>query len=41
MTGFRLSLGGAQEVLGVDADLVTMELGGGLPVGAFGGEAKL
>ena len=37
MTGFRLSLGGAQEVLGVKADIVTYGkvIGGGLPVGAF------
>ena len=37
MTGFRLSRGGAQEVLGVDADIVTFGkvIGGGLPVGAF------
>ena len=39
MTGFRLGLGGAQQVLGIDADLVTYGkvIGGGLPVGAFGG----
>ena len=43
MTGFRLALGGAQEILGVDADLVTYGkvIGGGLPVGAFGGKKKL
>ena len=43
MTGFRLALGGAQEILGVDADLVTYGkvIGGGLPVGAFGGRKKL
>ena len=43
MTGFRLSLGGAQEVLGVDADLVTYGkvIGGGLPVGAFGGRSEI
>ncbi len=37
MTGFRLSLGGAQEVLNVRADIVTYGkvIGGGLPVGAF------
>ena len=37
MTGFRLSLGGAQEALGVNADIVTYGkvIGGGLPVGAF------
>ena len=40
MTGFRLALGGAQEILGIDADLVTYGkvIGGGLPVGAFGGK---
>ncbi len=40
MTGFRLALGGAQERLGVDADLVTYGkvIGGGMPVGAFGGK---
>ncbi|MCW5517914.1 glutamate-1-semialdehyde 2,1-aminomutase [Muriicola sp. Z0-33] len=37
MTGFRLGRGGAQEELGVDADIVTFGkvIGGGLPVGAF------
>ncbi len=37
MTGFRLAKGGAQEVLAVDADIVTFGkvIGGGLPVGAF------
>ena len=37
MTGFRLAKGGAQEVLGVNADIVTYGkvIGGGLPVGAF------
>jgi glutamate-1-semialdehyde 2,1-aminomutase len=37
MTGFRLGRGGAQEVLGIDADIVTYGkvIGGGLPVGAF------
>src|SRR5690606_32049282 len=39
MTGFRLAFGGAQEVFGVKADLVTYGkvIGGGLPVGAFAG----
>ena len=43
MTGFRLALGGAQEVLGIDADLVTFGkvIGGGLPVGAFGGKEEI
>lgn len=37
MTGFRLSMGGAQEALGVNADIVTFGkvIGGGMPVGAF------
>lgn len=37
MTGFRLAFGGAQEVFGIDADIVTFGkvIGGGLPVGAF------
>ncbi|WP_047416468.1 glutamate-1-semialdehyde 2,1-aminomutase [Cellulophaga sp. Hel_I_12] len=37
MTGFRLGKGGAQEVLGIAADIVTFGkvIGGGLPVGAF------
>ena len=40
MTGFRLAPGGAQELLGVDADLVTYGkvIGAGMPVGAFGGK---
>lgn len=39
MTGFRVSRGGAQERYGVEPDLTTLGkvLGGGLPVGAFGG----
>ena len=43
MTGFRLALGGAQEKLNIDADLVTYGkvIGGGLPVGAFGGKKKI
>ncbi len=43
MTGFRLSAGGAQESLHIDADLVTYGkvIGGGLPVGAFGGKQKI
>jgi glutamate-1-semialdehyde 2,1-aminomutase len=42
MTGFRLSLGGALELYGVDADLVTLGkiIGGGLPCGAFGGKRQ-
>jgi glutamate-1-semialdehyde 2,1-aminomutase len=43
MTGFRLSLGGAQQVYGVTPDLTTLGkiLGGGLPCGAFGGRADV
>ncbi len=43
MTGFRLALGGALELYGIDADLVTLGkiVGGGLPVGVFGGKRAL
>jgi len=43
MTGFRLGLGGAQELYGVVPDLTTLGkiIGGGLPVGAYGGNAKI
>ena len=43
MTGFRLALGGAQEVLGVTPDLTTLGkiVGGGLPLGAYGGRADV
>jgi glutamate-1-semialdehyde 2,1-aminomutase len=43
MTGFRLSLGGAQRVYGITPDLTTLGkiLGGGLPCGAFGGRAEV
>ncbi len=43
MTGFRLALGGAQQKLGVDADLVTYGkvIGAGMPVGAFGGKKHI
>ena len=43
MTGFRVSLGGAQELYGIKPDLTTLGkvIGGGLPVGAFGGKKKL
>jgi glutamate-1-semialdehyde 2,1-aminomutase len=43
MTGFRVALGGAQEMYGVAPDLTTLGkiLGGGLPCGAFGGRADL
>ena len=43
MTGFRLSLGGAQQLYGITPDLTTLGkiLGGGLPCGAFGGRAEV
>lgn len=43
MTGFRLAPGGAQERLKVKADLVTYGkvIGGGMPVGAFGGKKEI
>ena len=43
VTGFRLSLGGAQEYYGVVPDLVAYgkALGGGYPIGAFGGRAEI
>jgi glutamate-1-semialdehyde 2,1-aminomutase len=43
VTGFRLAYGGAQEYYGVVPDLVAYgkALGGGLPIGAFGGRAEL
>jgi glutamate-1-semialdehyde 2,1-aminomutase len=43
MTGFRLAYGGAQERFGVRGDLVCLGkiLGGGLPVGAFGGRQEI
>jgi glutamate-1-semialdehyde 2,1-aminomutase len=39
MTGFRVALGGAQQLYGVEPDLTTLGkvIGGGLPVGAYGG----
>lgn len=42
ITGFRLGLGGAQEKYGVNPDLTTLGkiIGGGMPVGAFGGKAE-
>ena len=43
MTGFRVALGGAQEIYGIKPDLTTLGkvIGGGLPVGAFGGKKKI
>ena len=42
MSGFRVALGGACELYGLDPDLVTLGkiVGGGLPVGVFGGKQK-
>lgn len=43
MTGFRLAKGGVQELEGITPDLTTLGkiIGGGLPVGAFGGRAEI
>ena len=43
MTGFRLALGGVQQLEGITPDLTTLGkiIGGGLPVGAFGGRADI
>jgi glutamate-1-semialdehyde 2,1-aminomutase len=43
MTGFRLALGGAQAVFGIDPDLTCLGkiIGGGLPCAAFGGKARM
>ena len=43
ITGFRVSLGGAQELYGVTPDLTCLGkvIGGGLPVGAFGGKREI
>ncbi|MDF1656592.1 MAG: glutamate-1-semialdehyde 2,1-aminomutase [Verrucomicrobiales bacterium] len=43
MTGFRLARGGVQELVGITPDLTAMGkvIGGGLPVGAFGGKAEI
>lgn len=42
MTGFRVALGGAQSIYNIDPDLTTLGkvIGGGLPVGAFGGKQE-
>jgi glutamate-1-semialdehyde 2,1-aminomutase len=42
MTGFRLAFGGAQELYGIKPDMTTMGkvIGGGLPVGAYGGPSE-
>lgn len=43
MTGFRLAIGGAQQLFGVTPDLTTMGkiIGGGMPVGAYGGKKEI
>jgi glutamate-1-semialdehyde 2,1-aminomutase len=43
MTGFRVARGGAQEIYGIRPDLTVLGkvIGGGLPVGAFGGRAEI
>jgi glutamate-1-semialdehyde 2,1-aminomutase len=43
MTGFRVALGGAQELYGIDPDLTTLGkvIGGGLPVGAYAGKRAI
>src|SRR5271154_5876466 len=43
MTGFRLAFGGAQELYGIKPDLTTLGkiIGGGLPVGAYGGPSEI
>ena len=43
ITGFRVALGGAQELYGIEPDMTTLGkiIGGGLPVGAYGGRAEI
>jgi len=43
MTGFRVAFGGAQELFGIHSDLTTLGkiVGGGLPVGAYGGRSEI
>ncbi|GAB2952343.1 glutamate-1-semialdehyde 2,1-aminomutase [Hymenobacter coalescens] len=43
MTGFRLARGGAQELFGIEPDLTTLGkiIGGGMPVGAYGGKREI
>ena len=43
ITGFRIALGGAQEIFGITPDLTCLGkiIGGGLPVGAYGGSRKI
>ncbi len=43
MTGFRLSSGGAQQLFGIEPDMTTLGkiIGGGMPVGAYGGKKEI
>jgi glutamate-1-semialdehyde 2,1-aminomutase len=43
MTGFRVAYGGAQQLLGIEPDITTLGkiVGGGLPVGAYGGRTEI
>jgi len=43
MSGFRVALGGATEIYGITPDLITLGkvIGGGMPIGAFGGKRKI
>jgi glutamate-1-semialdehyde 2,1-aminomutase len=43
MTGFRVAYGGAQELIGIEPDITTLGkiVGGGLPVGAYGGRSQI
>lgn len=43
MTGFRVALGGAQQLLGIEPDLTTVGkvIGGGMPLAGFGGKAEI
>ncbi len=43
MTGFRVSIGGAQQLYGIEPDLTTLGkiVGGGMPIGAYGGRADV
>src|SRR5207244_13198229 len=43
VTGFRVAFGGAQELYGIIPDLTTLGkiIGGGLPVGAYGGQSEI
>jgi glutamate-1-semialdehyde 2,1-aminomutase len=43
MTGFRVAYGGAQQLLGIDPDITTLGkiVGGGMPIGAYGGRREI